>query len=516
MQSAVIPAHGPKALPPLTKAAVKHLAKEIDVLIPNTKEDVMTLSDKALMIEKVVQLGDQIKEIVEARGECSPREFEKSSIHYTSLDLWKKSRTRHEQILKDHGEDTSASLKMLRLLSTRKNLSEEMRITWKKFFRAIDEIAKLENIQKTEDILRPEALFRRRKAAVRSTLEELGVEFSKGNLLYSQIASDADRDEIVGYVLAADLLVGSAKMFPDSWVKTSDAAQQIPGGIPLYPVSSSVRGFYHPDKEGDYHTLQKNEKLIMKPNNWVPDRYKREDSEMSLFSGAYGAEKDSFYYHTEYEYSEPKAGTFGIINDIPDGSGWEEVELYEDQVELYKHYALTDPNHVYNPKNIVKQWRRPKLIKGESSEKENRAIVSVNSNLVVDANKPEGYNKDAGERITIHEFFHRLTDTHPKLLQMQRAFLHIRINKGKENEEPLSYLYPRNDKRKNEVGYPKTFNAAYSGRVYWGDNNEIGTTGLEALYFGRYGGFVKDLSGSKEDPQYYSFMLGMLASSIGD
>lgn len=472
MLPATIPAYISEPLPPLTRVTVKNLAKEINALVPNSIEDTMSIEEKRAVTEKLVQLGDNIREIIDIRGECSQENFDASFMHYRKSDL------------------------------SDKELSQQ------------------------SSIPRAEDRFRWRRAATRTTLEELGVEFYKGNLLYSQTPS-AD-NSLAEHELAAQLLRGAAIWFPASWVENSNQ-DQLNGGAPLHPLSSTKGGAYQPNNIKGYRMFYPVTSLIFKQNQYVPDPYIKEDSELKFIQqeGEY-----SVYKKTEYEYSEPFESDNGsIIDTEPAGNGWEQVELYKDQVALYKDYDFDDPNYRYNPKDTVRQWRRAKLklrTGDETLRKETRNVVSMNSNVVKDSEKPEGYNIDAGERVAVHEFFHRLTNTNLRLLQMQRAFLHTRANLGEdieENNTKRRSIYSRwqiastkdvniREKMERSVGYPDSFNTAYSGREYTDGNNEVGTTGFEALYFGLRGGFVTG-DKFKADPHYHSFMLGMLATSIG-
>ena len=105
--------------------------------------------------------------------------------------------------------------------------------------------------------------------------------------------------------------------------------------------------------------------------------------------------------------------------------------------------------------------------------------------------------------VAIHEFTHRAEKVVADLPEMERAFLRTRA--AGEIPTWLGKGYDR-----HEVATADNFPSPYMGKHY--DNpksTEIGSMGMEALFFGRHGAFI----GEQADPEYEAFMLGVLAQT---
>ena len=113
-----------------------------------------------------------------------------------------------------------------------------------------------------------------------------------------------------------------------------------------------------------------------------------------------------------------------------------------------------------------------------------------------------GFNISVGT----HEFAHYLEYSNPRVGYACQAFLHRR-----KKDENLSLIYQH---RKKEEGWRDSFATHYMGKTY-GDstpNTEILSMGVEALFYGKHGGFIeKDDTDIKEDPEYQNFIVGLLA-----
>lgn len=425
------PNHKPNSLPPLTPEEMKEAVKEINGLIPNSPDNVMDAKTKRLVSKKLVELGDRVKALAESPQRLYPaptqEDFDNSFNNTTGL----------------------------------KGLFEG----------------------ELQDVPTPEELFRWRRYAIIDTLKGLGVEFSEGNLLYARSIKIEEH-------LAAQDLSFTAKLYPKTWVENSDRAQ-IEDKKLLHPrgVELNKRLFYTPDVEDNYPKAIQKMEFVEKPLNGGPVSGTKESNEgLTLIEvtsdGKYRYQKKAYQYVRPYKNQKGE-----VVNPRPAGSGWEQIELHEDDD---------------TSKEKLMYWRRPLL------QDTNETVTGTRD--VVD-NQPfmdKKTRKYASESLAAHEFFHRLTHTNPKLRQMQMAFLHTRAKLGTLRSETKRSVYSYSS---NEGGYPKRFNVGYAGREYSDWDNEVGTMGFESLYFGEHGGFVESAR-NRSDPAYYSFMLGMLATAI--
>lgn len=117
-----------------------------------------------------------------------------------------------------------------------------------------------------------------------------------------------------------------------------------------------------------------------------------------------------------------------------------------------------------------------------------------------------------------HEFAHRVGDLVPSVNLSERTFLmrragHIALPRP-DGSVPKPEKLSKIDSSKTELGYRDNFPIHYMGKVY-GDGSlggELFSTGMEALFTGRFGG-LSGMAGYSADPDYKRFILGMIASS---
>ncbi len=106
---------------------------------------------------------------------------------------------------------------------------------------------------------------------------------------------------------------------------------------------------------------------------------------------------------------------------------------------------------------------------------------------------------DSRVSTTVHELMHAIETSTRDVSTLEEAYWRDRC----PNEYKTKSVGSGRDK-----GDPDTFKSAYSGRYYGGRGNwEIGSMGMEGLY--------ADKVQTREDPDYKSFMLGMVALAGG-
>lgn len=161
----------------------------------------------------------------------------------------------------------------------------------------------------------------------------------------------------------------------------------------------------------------------------------------------------------------------------PYGNGWELEEINGRQV-----------------------WRRPQT-----------AMVSVGIEKV-----PSTISTTSDESTTLHEMTHRCEAVVPAIPAMERDFL-TRVHKEAGEPRSASLKSTSSSMRSSERYLPVGLPRPYMSKVY-SDNGkiegqyfEVMTTGVEAIFHGRYGGLVG--AGAPEHPEMRHFVLGVLASA---
>ena len=508
-----IPSPKPKPIPNYKQWKAKRLIAEINQLVPDIESDVLDFETKNLISAKIVKLGDTIKTLAETRSQYpAPTQKDFDAAYPTELAL-----THAQRKLKIHTDLKNKSSEVLekygysldpdtlqKLLDT-SSFPHFHRISVQQYFLAIDKLAEAEKslvkIAKMENIVRSadgelhylksrKLLFHDRKVAIINTLKDLGVEFSEGNLIYSQ---SIKRDDY----LAAQNVIGAAMLYPKKWVENSDA-KQLRDNRPLHPMATGStsnpedRPYYWAEGATVHYKKIHDTEDVEKAHDWKADPLTKEGNENMKpiglpLNGKVTYRKDAYEYIRPFENKDGE-----VVNPRPAGGGWTQINLYEDDD---------------SSKGIVTYWRRPSLVDTKETEETIRAQIVTQPHFDAETNPTRG------ESIAAHELFHRLTDANHTLRQMPMAFLHTRAMLGTSEAEPYSYIYPGEKDYEDEVGYPMSFNEGYAGKEYENGDNEVGSMGIESLFFGEHGGFISG-KGNKADPEYYSFMVGMLATSL--
>lgn len=115
----------------------------------------------------------------------------------------------------------------------------------------------------------------------------------------------------------------------------------------------------------------------------------------------------------------------------------------------------------------------------------------------------EGEDGAAETSTAAHELSHHLEKVVPGVFEMEKSFLEYRT----EGSQVERYMNSRTEQIKRG-GFPDL----YMGKIYWGENRkstEILSTGVEALFHGRYGALA-GTSNRTADPEFRDFLMGMM------
>lgn len=331
----------------------------------------------------------------------------------------------------------------------------------------------------------------KRNAAVKKALTEIGVEFANPDTL--KFSEDSHKD-------AVKSLKKAIEYFPQQWVDNSNAYHH---QTELRVKRSKGRAHYSSSREQTKRTNGNKASIEVQPEGWKPDTDTLEG-------------KEYFDMQGEKVWVDPVSGQRQRAVYVPEGNrtwaklhydygaspkkGWEEVE-----------YAKT--TYSREERSWVKTGERATIYRKQKLEHvsttwERKAELTVSKDHIVRV------GDDAGFRVAMHEFSHRVEHTTPRILGFEEAFLKRRAghlpqtNPSGEREE-LSEIYAG----KKEVGYADNFPTHYMGKVYEDSYREILSMGMETLFAGNNGGFV-GMQGYKADPDYKKFILGVLASSV--
>jgi hypothetical protein len=116
-----------------------------------------------------------------------------------------------------------------------------------------------------------------------------------------------------------------------------------------------------------------------------------------------------------------------------------------------------------------------------------------------------GTDGEYADGVAIHEWSHRMEETHGRLVELERQYYASRT-KG-EKLRKLSAITGNDSFDDEEVSREDKFNSPYMGKDYGGVAYELLSMGMEQVFFYRATGL-----GWKKDPDYIDFILGMLAA----
>lgn len=457
--------------------------------------------------EQLLKVGDKVSELAEKYGAPTDEEIE-STIKKSLENLEKEIEEKRDRYRDIHLERQDFIQDKIQEYKNNGVEFPSVLTPWE-YLGAVEPSLKeeYENLKKEEDKAwrdysstakgdspdRKEAakkLFTERSEKYREALEAAGVEFTgEGEVKYrekSQRKAMKAMEEAVGF-------------YPKSWVDKSNKEE------PFIIKMSKKRAHYTHSATQRSHKVVPNVSVRSFPKGWEPN------PKDPQYYGAYKIEGDT---HTTldkngekvFEQSCPiREGEQAWVvpvneffypreyNPKPRGRGWKEVEIEEERT------VWVEGKGTRQEVTARKVWVRSK----------NRQVATYTQGvpeITINEDKSGYTHKAPGTSTAIHEFAHRVGHVHPEILRAEQNFLNSRTI---GEEEKLIGGY------KDEYGYRDNFTNHYMGKVYKSGDREILSMGMEALFSGTNGGFTNAFQ-HKRDPEYKSFILGLLASSVND
>lgn len=346
-------------------------------------------------------------------------------------------------------------------------------------------------IARAEIIAIRKKFLEQRNEAMISALKDVGVEFANPDSI--EVSEDSTSAGV-------DSLKSALSYYPQSWVDASNLAHR---DRPLQVTLIKDRAHYIAAKVEESYSDRTMAWVVHKPRSWKPDPHDRHDSEFISMEGKSSwTDPKSGVVHQDWDRQIGKAAWISVSYDYYDGKDvpqgdWEKVEHYE-----------MDEQGRNRTGNMVTRYRKPKMRRRQNEN-------TVKSELTVN-NAVETYvGTNAGMRVAMHEFGHRVEHVHPIVTAYQEAFLKRRAgmlpsgDNATTEPEQLTEIFNGN----KEYGYKDNFPNHYMGKVYdTSSHKEIFSMGMETLFAGKNGAFA-GIGKYKADADYKKFMLGVLASS---
>lgn len=254
-----------------------------------------------------------------------------------------------------------------------------------------------------------------------------------------------------------------AQIFPKTWIEASNSR-----ALPVAKIQKS-RAHY---SDGVHHQTKKKVRssslTILNPGE-VP-----EDSWRYSYEKVEG-EEQNMWRKLNFDCGT----TYGDEYQTPPKGGWQH----------YEH------------KNGTNYWRKPRFVM-ELVTSEYAPEIKTNSKPELAAGKGDLFS------VTAHELSHRWESTVPSIKAMEDDFVTRRTTTDGVRDK----LVDLGGKMRGEKTRPDSFSNAYIGKEYTDGSREALSCGVEAIFAGRYGGFI-GTSGSKPDHEMRSFILGVLATA---
>lgn len=254
-------------------------------------------------------------------------------------------------------------------------------------------------------------------------------------------------------------LEGASRCFPASWLAAAADGYRVRARM------GEGRGSYV-----DARVTPKFLRTITLPPGVTPA-----DTGLTLFVDDPAASTPSatVWYEVEMEFHEQPDGKLTVSAERPEGTDW----------------------IAHGPIEGGYLWRRPAT-----------TLLAP----------PEIHTLDGGQdfRASVHELAHRFESLVPQLGVAQEAFVKGRTMLAAGGQQDPVPMYP--GQQPLELVRPDRFTTAYIGRDYGdGAHHEVLSTGVEALFGGRFGGLV---AGRDQGPDldHRGFVLGLLASVPGE
>lgn len=349
---------------------------------------------------------------------------------------------------------------------------------------------------RSEIIAARKELLEKRNEAMLSALKEVGVEFADPDSIEFSDDSHAD---------AVKSLKNALPFYPQSWVDASNASNRV---RPLRIKRSKGRAHYSSSRGQNTFTHRTEAWITQKPKDWQPDPHNKQDSEYISLEGKseWIDPKSGIVHENWYGDNETRTAWVSVSYDYapegasPKGKVWEKVEHYEEKYVSGEGMVRTG--------NLITRYRKPRYSRGMAS-------TTYKAELTVTKDSEMHVGNDAGMRVAMHEFAHRVEGTTPVVTAYEEAFLKRRA--GHLNPDSSSTVEPEKLTKiysgRKEVGFKDNFPSHYMGKVYEGSSyKEILSMGMESLFAGTNGGLA-GLGNHKADADYKKFILGVLASS---
>lgn len=266
-----------------------------------------------------------------------------------------------------------------------------------------------------------------------------------------------------------------ASTFPDEWVKNSNELNELEV---VRVTNAERRVHYAPSKEHKspytYTWPAKPDERDARFTGWQPEIGKDGNP-----TGKWeGLKRDTLMI-------EPTPRTYKKYNvdGTPKGKGW-------------KRGVVVDRGQV------IPVWVKDNETDAKSVASRSKASASI----TVDMNRSE---RERSHNIQ-HEFAHRVEDSNPHLIALEKGFIASRTTGPDGKRDPLI----RHGIGKTEYVRADNFVKPYMGRDYQEEHEmtEILSMGTESVFGGKHGGLV-GIGENKSDPEMRNWILGVYATA---
>lgn len=333
-------------------------------------------------------------------------------------------------------------------------------------------------------------ILEKRNEAMKAALTDVGVQFADPESF--KYSSDSHSD-------AVKSLKKSLAFFPQSWIDNSNHYQS---ETPLRVKRSQGRAHYSENRRQTTYQHVQEVYVDVRPEGWKPDLTTKEGQSYIDMNG-------------EKSWTDPKSGRVHYAYRMPEGHrAWLRVN-YDYHPHPKKGYEpVTYAEEVWTREGgfqktgkMVTEYRKARFTREQTG-------ISYKAELTVTKDAVVRVGDDAGFRVGLHEFSHRVEHTTPIVKAYESAFLTRRAGQiSPEGErladgEKLSAIF----EGRREKGYKDNFPTHYMGKVYEDGSREILSMGMESLFAGKNGALA-GMEGYKADADYKRFILGILAST---
>lgn len=292
---------------------------------------------------------------------------------------------------------------------------------------------------------------------------------------------------------AKEAVQNAAKYFPSDWIEASNAHPS-ELGVRISPK----RAHYVGAKEKKTRTKKQYEDLV-EVEDWVLKSHAKDDTtdyepftdeEWKALQGREpylytDNKRNSFYRRLHFETYEGY-GSMDAPDAAPGGTGWVRG---------------------MNKAGTKMIWRRPSMQTTVTVSSDSSELVTNYRSSKVD--QPDGY-----AQVSAHEFTHRMEHTVAGISSIELEFIVRRtVDEDGLMETPVAMYGGRKSHGSQELSRSDHFVDVYMGKTYVGQSryHEVMSTGVEAVFFGAFGGLV-GTHDKPRDEDMRAFVLGVLAS----